>query len=234
MRFTSQGRRRWGALVGLALAISALFSGYSLSWEYPSESSPTMSASEIARFIAANRGGLGLNLFLEGLTAILLVVFAGLIRNLIATTRGSDGLIERLFFAAAVLAAAVDLSVGLTTGIALVQFASSSATTSLATLWMLNFADMIVIGFPLAFMLGTATVMIWRTRVVARWIAVVSGLAAVLELIAAIASMNPQAGLQLPFWLVAWALVVSGGLVVERHRTPAPGVDPNPKPATAL
>lgn len=218
MRLTRDPRRRWGALIGFVLAACTLFSGFSLSWEYPTESSPTMPVGDIVRFISANREGLGVSLFLEGLTALLLVGFVAQVCALIADAPTRDGLVARVFFIGAVLAAAVDLSVGLTSGIALVQFAPSSATTAISTLWMLNFADMIVIGFPLALMLSAATVLIWRTRVVARWIAVVSGLAAVLEIVAALATVIYPAGFQLPLWLVVWVLVVSAGLVIERRR----------------
>jgi hypothetical protein len=90
------------------------------------------------------------------------------------------------------------------------------------------------IGFPLALMLSAATVVIWRTRVVARWIAVVSGLAAVLEILAAIGAgiQSWQGGPQLPLWLVVWALVVSGGLLVERRRETTPTADPQTTAAT--
>lgn len=158
-------------------------------------------------------------MFLEGLTAVLLVVFAGLLVSLTSSEDRGESLGGRILFAAALLTAAVDLSVGLASGIVIVQFAPSSATEAIATLWMVNFADMVVIGFPLAMLFGTAALVIWRTRIVARWIAVVTVAIALAQVVAALGTLiaSLQGAPQLPLFLTAWALLMSGGLLFSRR-----------------
>lgn len=211
------------------MAFFATASGYSLSWEYPSSSSPVVPVGQISKFVDANRASLGGSLFLEGLTAILVVVFVGLLCHLASDEDRAHDLLIRLFFASAVLTAAVSLAVGLPTGVALVQFAPSSAAVAIQILWMLNFADMVAIAFPLAFMFGVASVVIWRKHLVARWIAGVTTILGVLEVVASLGTWveSLQGAPQLPLFLSIWALLVSGGLLLERRQAAVPRGNPN-------
>jgi hypothetical protein len=111
MRLTRDRWRRWGALTGIVLALFSLWSGFSLTHSLPSGYTPTTPAATVAAYITANRGSLGGGLFFGGLAAIVLVVFAALLRKMIAETGDGDGLLGRLLFAGAVLSAAVNLAV---------------------------------------------------------------------------------------------------------------------------
>lgn len=211
----------WSPLLGVAFVVFAVVS-FIVAGEPPDVDE---GAQEALDFYVDNDVSVAVGSALEGIAALLLVFFGGVLRSRLRAVEGSTGTLSAVAFAGTIILA-VGLAIDATINVALADAADDidpvSAHTLLA-LWQNDFVPL-ALGL-LTFLIATGGAII-RTGILPKWLGWIA-------IVIAIFGPTP-AGFVAFFGAALFILVISVMLAMrERNATPSTPTSPPPPPPTA-
>lgn len=200
-------------MIGIVYAALAVVAGFGL--EHTTTLKPGASAAELPSFVTTH-SGLGGDVIAASVVLLVLLVFAAVLRRLVA---GAGDLVASLVGWSA-SAAVGTMLVGLGATAGMVQLPARTSASSMEALWRTAIGAQELACFPLALLMGAAAAGIWRSGALPRGVAVASLALAGVELGAALVPFARGAGhfdAVGPLPSIAWGLILGASLLLARR-----------------
>ena len=217
MRIAPGRWRRTAAGLGLAFAVLAVMVGFGLEHITSTAAGvqslqPDASGTSIANYVRANAMPANAALVLEGVLALLLICFTASLLEHLTSPGKATAAFGRLVTGSSVLTASVLLA-GQIASEAMVNITPRDDVQSIRVLWQFAYGMEATVCLPLGFLMIATGVVIWASRRLPRWVAVVSLILGLLEITVGTATGGPG-----PAPAALWALILAGPLFLERKR----------------